>query len=85
MSLRYQVNTDFTFIKGKLSLIGLSIKSTKSPCTTIPQYIGTSLLKTFRIFPTLKEAKDFILHIKKIYPGSKDIVPVINCGQKELF
>ena len=85
MSLHFQVNTDFKFIKGKLSLIGLSINSTTSACTTIPQQLDISLLKTFRILPTLADAHTFIDHLKKFYPESEHLQVVIDNGQKDLF
>jgi len=85
MSLHYQVNTDFSFTKGKLSLIGLSINSTQSACTTIPQQIDISLLKTFRIFGTLSEAQNFITHLQQVYPESVNLPIEIDKGQKDLF
>ena len=86
MSLHYQVNTNFKFIKGKISLIGLSIISTKSACTTIPQQLGKSLLKTYRILPTLEHAQTFIAYLKKVYPQSEHLPVKLFLGvQNELF
>ena len=85
MSLHFQVNTDFKFTKGKLSLIGLSINSTTSASTTIPQQLDISLLKTYRILPTLEHAHEFIDHLKKIYPESVHLPVEFDNGQKELF
>ena len=85
MSLHFKVNTDFEFFNGKLSLIGLSINSTTSACTTIPQQISIPLLKTYRILSSLEEAHTFIAHLKKVYPESVHLPVEFDSGQKEIL
>ena len=85
MALHYQVNTDYKLTHGKPSLIGLSLNSTKSVITTIPVMSDYSVLKTYRIFRTLKEAQNFITYLRGIYKNYTAPPPVLDSGQKNLF
>ena len=85
MSLHYQVNSEFKLTHGKPSLLKLSVNSTHSAITTIPIISDYSLLKTYRILPTLEEAKLYIKYLKKIYKTNTLPPVVLDSGQKDLF
>ena len=85
MATHYQVDTEYKLTHGKPSLIDLSLNSTKSAITTIPVMSGYSILKTYRIFRTLKEAQNFIAYLKGIYKNYTATLPVLDSGQKILF
>jgi len=85
MATHYQVDTEYKLTHGKPSLLDLSLNSVKSAVTTIPVMSGNSVLKTFRIFRTLKEAQNFIAYLKGIYKNYTATPPVLDSGQKNLF
>jgi hypothetical protein len=84
MSLHFQVYAEFTLTQGKPQLVGTSIFSTTAACTTIP-ISGNSVLKHYRIFPTLKIAHSYIAYLHGVYPHSPALPPVLDGNQKELF
>jgi len=89
MSLHFQVFAEFKFIKSKPQLVSTSIFSTSAACTTIP-ISENSVLKLFRILPTLREAKIYIAYLHRVYPNSPATPPVAylryeDSGQKEFF
>jgi hypothetical protein len=85
MSLHYQVNSELKLSHGKPSLINITINSTKSACTILPVHSEFSLIKTYRILHTLKEANLYIEYLKKIYKENTLPPVVLNSGQKDLF
>ena len=86
MSLHYQVYAEFTLTNGKPQLVGTSISSTRSGCTSFPFYpFDFSLLEISRIFPTLEIAHSYIAYLHGVYPRSPAPPPVLDGGQKELF
>jgi len=86
MALHFQVTADFIFTKGRPSLAGLSLHSTKAACTQWP--VPGSLVRfasISRIFHTLKEARSYIAYLMRRYPDSPVPFPVLDKGQNELF
>ena len=86
MALHYQVTADFSFSKGRPSLAGLSIHSTKAACTL--WLVPGSLVRfasNSRIFHTLKEAHSYISYLMGRYPNSPVPFPVLDKGQSDLF
>ena len=85
MSTQYQVNSEFTLKHGKPSLISISYNRTTSAVTTLPEFSNLSVLKTYRIFSTLQEAKIYICFLQCVYKNNKIPPPVLDSGQKNLF
>jgi len=85
MSLHYQVNSEFKLTHGKPSLVCISINTTKSACTTLPVHSEHSLVKTYRILHTLKEAKMYIKYLREIYKSNALPPIILDSGQKNLF
>ena len=86
MTLHYQVTADYSFSKGKPSLIGLSLNSTSAACTNWP--IPGSLKKftsNSRIFKSQKDARSYITYLMGRYPKNSIPFPVLDKGQNELF
>jgi hypothetical protein len=86
MSLHYQVIADFSLIKGRPSLIALSLHSTSAACTLWP--VPGSFVKytsLSRIFHTLKAAHSYISYLMGLYSNSSVPFPVLDKGQKDLF
>jgi hypothetical protein len=86
MALHYQVYADFTLTQGKRQLIKTSISTTTAECTTIPIFpFPYTSLTISRIFPTLQNAKSYIVYLHGIYPHSLAPPPILDSGQKFLF
>jgi len=86
MSLHFQVYADFILIKGKPQLVGTSIYSTLSACSSLPFCPIENFNNTIsRIFPTLKNAHSYIAFLHGVYPHSPAPPPVLDGGQKDLF
>jgi hypothetical protein len=80
------VIADYAPSRGRPSLIGLSLHSTKEACTLWP--VSGSLLKLTcnkRVFSTLKEACSYISYLKKRNPSNLVPFPVLDRGQQDLF
>ena len=85
MATHYQVNTEFKLNHGKPLLKSVIYHNTKSAVTTLPIYSSFSCLKTYRIFHTLQEAKQYMNYLMNVYKNKNTSPPVFKCGQLNLF
>ena len=86
MSLKFQVYANFTLKRGKPSLVGTSLHSTKSAVTTIPISHYNKTYRTIsRIFHTLQEAHNYIVYLYGVYKISPITFPVLDNEQLKLF
>ena len=85
MSLHFQVYADFIYTKGKRSLEGISLFSTRAACSDFPFWpYENSYLTISRIFPTLQQAHSYLAYLHGAYKSSAPL-PVLDSGQQELF
>jgi hypothetical protein len=86
MSLHFQVYADFVLINGKPQLLGTSIYSTQSACSSLPFCPIENFNNTIsRIFPTLEISHSYIAYLQGLYTDSPTTPPVLDSGQTELF
>ena len=86
MSLHFQVYADFTLAKGKPQLVKTSIVTTTAAVTSLAlsPYFGSYLTIT-RIFHTLQDAHGYIAHLRRAFPNSTALPPLLDSGQIDLF
>lgn len=85
-SLHFMVIADYTLTRGRPSLVGLSLHSTKESCTPWP-VSGSQFKSTCNkwVFSTLKEARSYIGYLKERHPTSTVLFPVLDKGQQDFF
>ena len=86
MSIKFQVNPKFLLTRGKPSLVNITLTSTKSAVSKVPEYpYFTNGLTIKRIFKTLEEAHDYISYLNRVYKISPVVFPELDCEQLKLF
>ena len=85
-TFHFMVIADYTLTRGRPSLVGLSLHSTKEACTLWP--VSGSLVKSTCskwVFSTLKEARSYIGYLKGRHPTSTVPFPVLDMGQPDFY
>ncbi|HCC37246.1 MAG TPA: hypothetical protein DEQ14_06310 [Treponema sp.] len=86
MATHYQVIAEFSFIRRKLSLFALSLRSTSTACASLPFSLPErEKFNISRIFHTLQEARSYIEYLRGVYAHCDVPFPPLDGGQIKLF